>query len=170
MWKAEILKKCPCMLIHTYDLGTWEAEAGRSWVQGQPGLQDEIPIQRMKESWIFISGILQFLEHLVSGREILSLARSPVGWWGNWWAEKTQPTAFRECAEAAEGELWSRSHCCDKFWGPCRILLGTQILLFLLLLLLFFLFLFLLLPLFFLFFFLLLFFVTQRVGVSQVSS
>lgn len=43
MWKAEMQKKCPCRLTHTYDLSSWEVEAGRSQVQGQLGLQGKIP-------------------------------------------------------------------------------------------------------------------------------
>ena len=30
------------MVVHTFNLSTWEAEAGGSlWIQGQPGLQSE---------------------------------------------------------------------------------------------------------------------------------
>ena len=36
------------MVAHTFNLSTWEAEAGRFWVRGQPGLQSELQDSQKK--------------------------------------------------------------------------------------------------------------------------
>jgi hypothetical protein len=39
----------PCMVAHSYNLHTWEAEAEGSWIQGQPGLYSKTLCQQTKE-------------------------------------------------------------------------------------------------------------------------
>jgi hypothetical protein len=48
MFILKMLTGQPGMVAHTFNLSTWEAEAGRFWVRGQPGLQSELQDSQKK--------------------------------------------------------------------------------------------------------------------------